>query len=118
MTRRLDTEKLIPLIKVSYKKLHPQGDGVFGHWELGIGETVPWAASPTCTPALKQATRSVSDQRGNCRRVSRVVATAVIGKKIPMPYAQCPKRRGCYPSPPTRGWSFPPLSIKVNKKNP
>ncbi|WP_210403117.1 hypothetical protein [Tolypothrix sp. PCC 7601] len=35
-----------------------------------------------------------------------------MGKNIPMPYALCPKRRGSYPSPPTRGWSFPPLSIK------
>ncbi|BAY91109.1 MULTISPECIES: bile acid:sodium symporter family protein [unclassified Tolypothrix] len=26
--------------------------------------------------------------------------------------AQCPKLRGGCPSPPTRGWSFPPLSIK------
>ncbi|MGH1397435.1 MAG: hypothetical protein ACRAVC_25865 [Trichormus sp.] len=30
-----------------------------------------------------------------------------------LPYALCPKRRGSYPSPPTRGWSFPPLSIKL-----
>ncbi|WP_255325202.1 hypothetical protein [Tolypothrix sp. PCC 7601] len=25
--------------------------------------------------------------------------------------AQCPKQRGGCPSPPTRGWSFPPLSM-------
>ncbi|MBN3940063.1 MAG: hypothetical protein V7L21_10940 [Nostoc sp.] len=53
----------------THKKLHPQGDGVFGHGELGMGH------------------------------------------KLPMPNPQCPKRRGDCPSPPTRGWSFPPLSI-------
>ncbi|MEH1906961.1 hypothetical protein [Nostoc sp.] len=26
----------------------------------------------------------------------------------PMPNAQCPKSAGDYPSPSTRGWSFPP----------
>ncbi|BAY90478.1 hypothetical protein NIES3275_24940 [Microchaete diplosiphon NIES-3275] len=36
-----------------------------------------------------------------------------MAKKLPMPNAQCPKRRGGCPSPPTRGWSFPPLSIKL-----
>ncbi|MBE9083880.1 MULTISPECIES: hypothetical protein [unclassified Tolypothrix] len=49
-----------------------------------------------------------------------------MAKKLPMPNdgscfkpgnpsnalpPQCPKRRGGCPSPPTRGWSFPPLSI-------
>ncbi|WP_251958408.1 lysophospholipid acyltransferase family protein [Nostoc commune] len=43
------------------EKLHPQGDGVFGH-----------------------------------------------GEESPMPNAQCPKSAGGYPSPPTRGLSFPP----------
>ncbi|MEJ6483908.1 hypothetical protein N0Y54_21750 [Nostoc punctiforme UO1] len=51
------------------EKLHPQGNGVFGHEEWGMA------------------------------------------KKLAMPNAQCPKRRGDYPSPPTRGWSFPSLSI-------
>ncbi|UYD33449.1 MULTISPECIES: hypothetical protein [unclassified Tolypothrix] len=36
----------------------------------------------------------------------------------PMPNAQCPKRRGGCPSPPTRGWSFPPLSIKFSRNAP
>ncbi|WP_267871557.1 hypothetical protein [Nostoc sp. CHAB 5715] len=36
-----------------------------------------------------------------------------MGKKLPMPNAQCPKRRGGYPSTDTWGWSFPPLSIKL-----
>ncbi|QMS87816.1 hypothetical protein HUN01_09560 [Nostoc edaphicum CCNP1411] len=40
-----------------------------------------------------------------------------MGKKLPMPNAQCPKRRGGCPSAPTRGWSFPPLSIdRFSKK--
>jgi hypothetical protein len=34
-----------------------------------------------------------------------------MGKKLPMPYAQCPKRRDGYPSPPMKGWNFSPLSI-------
>ncbi|MBD2201911.1 filamentous hemagglutinin N-terminal domain-containing protein [Calothrix sp. FACHB-1219] len=34
-----------------------------------------------------------------------------------MPNAQCPKRRGGCPSPPTRGWSFPPLSINLTFKS-
>ncbi|MGJ5632519.1 hypothetical protein [Nostoc sp. CALU 1950] len=38
-------------------------------------------------------------------------------KKLPMPNAQCPKRRGDYPSIPTRGWSFPPLSMNVRSLN-
>ncbi|MHC5932694.1 hypothetical protein [Nostoc sp.] len=29
------------------------------------------------------------------------------GEELPMPYAQCPKRRGDYPSPPTLGMEFP-----------
>ncbi|WP_375492342.1 hypothetical protein [uncultured Nostoc sp.] len=29
-----------------------------------------------------------------------------------MPYAQCPKSAGSYPSPPTKGWSFPPTFNK------
>ncbi|MCC5624596.1 hypothetical protein [Nostoc sp. CHAB 5715] len=33
--------------------------------------------------------------------------------QCPMPNAQCPKSAGGYPSPPTRGWSFPPTSIKM-----
>ncbi|MEH1901686.1 MAG: hypothetical protein V7L04_09775 [Nostoc sp.] len=51
-----------------YKKLHPQGDAVFGHgeWGMGHGEEVTCLAN-----------------------------------------AQCPKRRGDYPSPPTLGLEFP-----------
>ncbi|WP_267871516.1 hypothetical protein [Nostoc sp. CHAB 5715] len=29
------------------------------------------------------------------------------GKKLPMPYALCPKRRGDYPGTPTLGMEFP-----------
>ncbi|QMS90349.1 hypothetical protein HUN01_23215 [Nostoc edaphicum CCNP1411] len=34
--------------------------------------------------------------------------------QCPMPNAQCPKRRGDYPSTDTWGWSFPSLSINHN----
>jgi hypothetical protein len=39
-----------------------------------------------------------------------------MGKKLPMPNAQCPKRQGGYPSPPMKGWSFPPLSMNLLKR--
>ncbi|MHC5772592.1 ABC transporter ATP-binding protein [Nostoc sp.] len=60
-----------------YKKLHPQGDGVFGHgeWGMGNGEEV------TC-----------------------------------LAHALCPKGWGEQPRPPTRGWSFPPLSMKHRRQ--
>ncbi|MEH1767254.1 hypothetical protein [Nostoc sp.] len=32
--------------------------------------------------------------------------------QCPMPNAQCPKSAGSYPSPPTKGWSFPPTFNK------
>ncbi|MCC5624294.1 hypothetical protein [Nostoc sp. CHAB 5715] len=35
------------------------------------------------------------------------------GEELPMPNAQCPKSAGGYPSPPTRGWSFPPTFNKL-----
>ncbi|MBD2608481.1 hypothetical protein H6G81_29165 [Scytonema hofmannii FACHB-248] len=63
---------MIYVIEKLDKKLHPQGDGVLGHGEWGMGH----------------------------------------GEEVTN--AQCPKRRGDYPSPPTRGWSFPSLSIKMN----
>ncbi|MEH1901739.1 MAG: hypothetical protein V7L04_10050 [Nostoc sp.] len=66
----------------SDKKLHPQRDGVFGHWEWG-----------TCTE--------------RCRSMGHGEESPMPNAQCPMPNAQCPKSAGGYPSPLTLGLEFP-----------